>query len=75
VVHGLRKWEYRVVDLIKETEKERTKTGEASAHWLRTSDLEETLNRLGAQGWELVDVHFMLEKEEAVVVGFFKRPL
>jgi hypothetical protein len=69
----LGKWEYRVVDLIKETEKERAKSREASGRWLRTADIEEVLNRLGAQGWELVNVHFMLEKEDVVVVGFFKR--
>ncbi len=71
----MRKWEYKVVDLIKEIEKERTKTRGVEEHWLHTSDLEEVLNKIGAQGWELVDIHFILDKEEAVVVGFFKRPL
>lgn len=69
----MRKWEYKVVDLIKEIEKERAET-ERSGHWLHASDLEEVLNRLGTQGWELVGIHFILEKQEAVVVGFFKVP-
>jgi hypothetical protein len=71
----LRKWEYKVVDLIKEIEKESTKNGGVEEHWLRTENLEEVLNKFGAQGWELVDIHFILNREEAVVVGFFKRPL
>ena len=75
MVQRLGKWEYKVVDLIKETEKERPKARQESGRWLRTADLEEVLNRLGIQGWELVNIHFMLEKEEAVVVGFFKRQL
>lgn len=69
----MQKWEYRVVDLIQEIEKENANTG-ASTQWLQASDLEEVLNKLGAQGWELVDTHFILEKEEPVVVGLFKRP-
>ena len=73
MVKRLRKWEYRVVDLIKETEKERIRTRDASGRWLRTADIEEVLNKLGVQGWELVNVHFMLEKEEAIILGFFKR--
>ena len=74
-VQGLRKWEYRVVDLIKETEMERDRTRDASGRWLHTSDLEEVLNKLGAQGWELVDMHFIPDRGETIVVGFFKRPL
>lgn len=66
------KWEYKVVDLIKEIEKESAKTG-LPGHWLRTSDLENVLNKLGAQGWELVDIHFILDRQEAIVVGLFKR--
>ena len=58
-VQALRKWEYRVVDLIKETEIESDRTSEASGRWLQTSDLEEVLNQLGAQGWELVDMRFI----------------
>ena len=73
-VQALRKWAYRVVDLIKETEVEHGRTREASGRWLRASDVEEVLNKLGAQGWELVDIHFILDRGEAVVVGFFKRP-
>lgn len=69
----MRKWEYRVVDLIKEIEKERSRG--AREHWVRTSDLEKLLNKLGEQGWELVDTHFKLDRKEAVVVGLFKRPL
>jgi hypothetical protein len=70
----LQKWEYRVVDLIQEIEKENAPIG-ATAQWLQASDLEEILNKLGAQGWELVAMPFMLEREEPVVVGFFKRPV
>ena len=70
----MQKWEYKVVDLVKETEKKRAET-EVSEHWLRASDLKEVLNRLAAQGWELVDIHFILDNEGSVVVGFFKRPL
>lgn len=73
-VQELRHWTYRVVDLIKATEAERDRTRDASGSWLRASDLEEVLNNLGTQGWELVDVHFLLDRGEAVVVGFFKRP-
>ena len=61
----MRKWEYRVVDLIREIEKQSAKTRGMSGHWLRASDLEEVLNKLGAQGWELVDIKFMLDREEA----------
>lgn len=68
------KWEYKVVDLIREIGKEET-TVEASRHWLRAKDLEEVLNKLGAQGWELVDINFLLDKGETVVVGLFKRPI
>ena len=70
----LQRWAYRVIDLVKETEKRRGKA-KAAERWLSASDLEEALNKLGAQGWELVDVHFILERGEPVVVGFFKRPL
>ncbi len=70
----MQKWEYRVIDLIQEIEKEST-TKKASAQWLQASDLEEVLNKLGAQGWELVAMHFLLEREAPVVVGFFKRPI
>ena len=69
----MQKWEYRVVDLIQEIENEIAKTA-AIGHWLQASDLEEVLNTLGAQGWELVGVHFSLEREDPVVVGLFKRP-
>ena len=68
------KWEYKVVDLIKEIEKECAEA-ERPGHWLRESDLEEVLNKLGGQGWELVDIHFLLNKGEAIVVGLFKRPI
>ena len=71
----MKKWEYRVVDLIKETEMERDRTRDALGRWLHASDLEAVVNKLGAEGWELVDVHFILNAGEAVVVGFFKRPL
>jgi len=71
---NLQKWAYRVIDLIKETEKRRSET-ELTAHWLSASDIETALNELGTQGWELVDVHFLLERGTTVVVGFFKRPL
>lgn len=69
------KWEYRVVDLLKEIEKRNVKTGRLSGQWLKTSDLEEVLNKVGDEGWELVHIHFILKKEEPVVVGFFKRPI
>ena len=65
------KWEYKVVDLVKEIEKESAKSG-LLGNWLRAVDLEKALNKLGAQGWELVNVHF--DREEAIIVGFFKRP-
>jgi len=74
-VQKLRKWEYRVIDLIKETEMKRNRTQAASGRWLHTSDLEGILNQLGAQGWELVDMHFIQDKDETIVVGFFKRPI
>lgn len=66
------KWEYKVIDLIKEIEKKSAKT-EFSGHWLSTLDLEKILNEQGKQGWELVDIHFVIERQETVIVGFFKR--
>ena len=74
-VQGLGKWEYRVVDLVKEAEIERDITLGASERWLHASDLEEALNRLGAQGWELVNTQFIQDRGETIAVGFFKRPL
>ena len=71
---GLQRWEYKVIDLVKETKKKRNRTT-TSERWIHTSDLEEALNILGAQGWELTDVHFILDSGEAVIAGFFKRPL
>lgn len=68
----MQKWKYKVIDLIKETKKTQTESRIAE-HWLRAPDLEEVLNKLGAQGWELVNIHFLLNKE--VIVGFFKRPV
>ena len=68
------KWEYKVIDLIKEIEKKSGKA-EFSGHWLSTLDLEKILNKQGAEGWELIDIHFMIERQETVVVGFFKRTL
>jgi len=73
-VRGLGKWEYRVVDFIKETEVARDRTRETSGRWLHAADLEDVLNRLGAQGWELVDMYFIPDGGETIVVGFFKRP-
>ena len=69
----MQKWEYKVVDLIKEMEKESTKTIEIPGHWVRATDIEDILNKLGVQGWELVDIQFLFEEEEPIVVGFFKR--
>jgi hypothetical protein len=66
------KWEYKVIDLVQEVKKESNKKG-LSGYWLRTSDLERILNKLGAKGWELVNVHFLLDSQEAVVMGLFKR--
>lgn len=63
------KWEYKVVDPIKEIEKEYTEM-ERQDRWLHASDFRRCLNKLGRQGWELVDIHFILDKEEAVVVVF-----
>ena len=74
-VKWLLKWEYKVVDLIKEIEKEKVSKTELLEVWLRTSDLEEVLNKQGEQGWELIDIQFLFEKQETVVVGFFKRAL
>lgn len=70
----MQKWEYRVVDLIKEIEKESARTEEVSGRWLSASDVEEVLNKLGLEGWELVNIHFILDRQEPLVVGFFKRP-
>lgn len=69
------KWEYKVIDLIKEIERKIASKTELSGLWLRTSDLEKVLNKQGEQGWELIDIQFILEKQETVVVGFFKRAL
>jgi hypothetical protein len=74
-VQELRRWEYRVVDLLKETESKRDRTQDASGRWLHTSDLEEVLNQLGAEGWELVDMQFIPDRGETIVVGYFKRPV
>ena len=71
----MRKWEYRVVDLIEEMEKESIETGRMPGRWIRAPDIEGVLNKLGAQGWELVNIQFMLDGEEPIVVGFFKRHL
>ena len=64
------KWEYNVVDLIKEVDKE--STGGLLGYWIQTADLEKALNKLGAEGWELVYLQF--DKQETIIVGFFKRP-
>ena len=64
------KWEYKVVELVKEIEKE-SGGKRLLGHWLHGADLEKILNRLGSQGWELVSIH--LDRQEAIVVGFFKR--
>ena len=69
------KWEYKVIDLIKEIEKEISSKTELSGLWLRTSDLEEVLNKQGEQGWELIEIQVIFEKQETIVVGFFKRAL
>jgi hypothetical protein len=69
----IREWEYKVIDLIEDIRKQGVNEIETSARWIYGSDLEETLNRLGTQGWELINVHFLLENE-ALVVGVFKRP-
>ena len=69
------KWEYRVVDLLREIEEMSAETRRSSGQWLKASDLEEVLNKLGDEGWELVHIHFTLEKEATLVVGFFKRPI
>ena len=69
------KWEYKVIDLIKEKKKEISSKTELSGHWLRTSDIEKVLNKQGEQGWELINIQFILEKQETIVVGFFKRAL
>jgi hypothetical protein len=66
------KWEYKVVDLVKEIKKESNKDG-LLGRWLRESDLERILNKLGAKGWELINVHFSVDKQESVIVGLFKR--
>ncbi len=66
------KWEYKVIDLVKEIEKETAKTG-LPGHWLRASDLQKVLNKLGAQGWELVNIHFTLDRREAFAVALLKR--
>ncbi len=70
----MRQWEYKVVDFIQEIKAEAQRGRNTSMRWLQTADLEEVLNELGADGWELVDVQFILNHGEAVVVGFFKRP-
>ena len=70
----MQRWEYKVIDLVKETEKIQDKTA-TSERWIHASDLEDVLNTLGEQGWELVDVHFILDRRETIVIGFFKRPL
>lgn len=69
------KWEYKVVDLIKEMGKESIKTTEIPGQWVRALDIEDILNKFGEQGWELVDIQFLFEKEEPILVGFFKRHL
>jgi hypothetical protein len=74
-VKCLLKWEYKVIDLIKEKKKEIASKSELSGYWLRTSDIEKVLNEQGEQGWELIDIQFILEKQETIVVGFFKRAL
>jgi len=66
------KWEYKVIDLVKEIEEETAETGLAG-HWIRASDLEKVLNKLGAQGWELVNVHFAFDRREAIAVALLKR--
>jgi hypothetical protein len=71
----LKKWEYRVIDLIKETKSHRDRRKNASQYWLKKSDLEEVLTKLGSQGWELINVHFLLDTSGELVVAFFKRSL
>jgi hypothetical protein len=66
------KWEYKVIDLVKEIEEETAETG-LPGHWLRASDLEKVLNELGAQGWELVNIHFTLDGREATAIALLKR--
>jgi len=71
----LAKWEYKVVDLLREIEERSAETARSSGKWLKASDLEEVLNKLGDEGWELVHIHLILKRKEPVVVGFFKRPI
>ena len=75
MVELVQQWEYKVVDLIKEMEKENIKPHEIPGHWVRAPDIEAMLNQLGRQGWKLVNLQFLLEKEEPIIVGFFKRQL
>ena len=71
----VQQWEYKVVDLINEMSKDKIKPTEISGRWVRTPDIEAILTKLGEQGWELVNLQFLLEKEEPIIVGFFKRHL
>ena len=64
------KWKYKVVNLIRVIEKSSSENG-LLGKWLRAEDLQEALNDLGAEGWELVNIQF--DKKEDIIVGFFKR--
>ena len=75
VMIELKRWEYRVIDLIKKLEKENNITISKPGRWVSTLELEKVLNKLGNQGWELIHTQFVFNKREPLIVGFFKRSL
>ncbi len=68
--HGMNHWEYKVLKL-------ETESGFFSGTEFDSVELEKELNRLGAEGWELVSV-FSIEKVKGgskYVNATLKRPL
>ena len=68
------RWEYKVVNLVDEIKKAYAEPKHAG-QWINASDFERVLNTLGLDNWELVNVQFIHERGETVVICFFKRPL
>lgn len=68
--HGMNHWEYKVLKL-------ETESGFFSGTEFDGNELEKELNRLGAEGWELVSI-FAIEKVKGgskYVNAALKRPL
>ena len=59
------KWEYKTIKLV---------TDEFAGHKLDENELDEHMNRLGEQGWELVSAFDTNQGNGEFMVAVFKRP-